>query len=145
MIRIQLGNPLLNNQYGGMAEEFFHTAQVEILDDQKKPNTTMSIEQLFPNGCVWKWLVPHCTQWFCWSLSLWKMAISLGRLTLFSDKPKFAQCFQVGALLDDDWWVYHTLISVVSMVKKRPSALAVCEKPTALWKTGDQNPCPIGW
>ena len=20
-------------------------------------------------GCVWKWLVPHCTQWFCWSLS----------------------------------------------------------------------------
>ena len=24
---------------------------------------------------------PHCTQWFCWSLSLWKMAISLGRLT----------------------------------------------------------------
>ena len=32
-------------------------------------------------GCVWKWLVPHCTQWFCWSLSLWKMAISLGILT----------------------------------------------------------------
>ena len=27
-----------------------------------------------PFGCVWKWLVPHCTQWFCWSLSLWKMA-----------------------------------------------------------------------
>ena len=25
--------------------------------------------------------VPHCTQWFCWSLSLWKMAISLGILT----------------------------------------------------------------
>ena len=22
--------------------------------------------------------VPHCTQWFSWSLSLWKMAISLG-------------------------------------------------------------------
>ena len=20
-------------------------------------------------GFVWKWLVPHCTQWFCWSLS----------------------------------------------------------------------------
>ena len=36
-------------------------------------------------GCVWKWLVPHCTQWFCWSLSLlngcnWEY-------TLFSDKP----------------------------------------------------------
>ena len=25
--------------------------------------------------------VPHCTQWFSWSLSLWKMAISLGILT----------------------------------------------------------------
>ena len=25
-------------------------------------------------GCVWKCCVPHCTQWFCWSLSLWKMA-----------------------------------------------------------------------
>ena len=21
------------------------------------------------NGCVWKCCVPHCTQWFCWSLS----------------------------------------------------------------------------
>ena len=27
-----------------------------------------------PPGCVWKCRVPHCTQWFCWSLSLWKMA-----------------------------------------------------------------------
>ena len=34
-----------------------------------------------PLGCVWKCCVPHCTQWFCWSLSLWKMAISLGILT----------------------------------------------------------------
>ena len=24
----------------------------------------------WPCGFVWKWLVPHCTQWFCWSLSL---------------------------------------------------------------------------
>ena len=31
-----------------------------------------------PFGYVWKCCVPHCTQWFCWSLSLWKMAISLG-------------------------------------------------------------------
>ena len=23
------------------------------------------------NGCVWKCRVPHCTQWFCWSLSLY--------------------------------------------------------------------------
>ena len=30
--------------------------------------------QQFLHGCVWKCCVPHCTQWFCWSLSLWKMA-----------------------------------------------------------------------
>ena len=34
-------------------------------------------------GFVWKWLVAHCTQWFCWSLSLWKMAISLGIYPIF--------------------------------------------------------------
>ena len=33
------------------------------------------------HGFLWKCCVPHCTQWFCWSLSLRKMAISLGRLT----------------------------------------------------------------
>ena len=38
-------------------------------------------------GCVWKCCVPHCTQWFCWSLSLWKMAISLGIYPTFSDIP----------------------------------------------------------
>ena len=38
-------------------------------------------------GCVWKCCVPHCTQWFCWSLSRFEMAISLGIYTLFSDKP----------------------------------------------------------
>ena len=31
--------------------------------------------------------VPHCTQWFCWSLSLWKMAISLGILTQHFQLP----------------------------------------------------------
>ena len=31
--------------------------------------------------CYWKCCVPLCTQWFSWSLSLWKMAISLGILT----------------------------------------------------------------
>ena len=36
--------------------------------------------------------VPHCTQWFCWSLSLWKMAISLGILT---------QHFQVQTHIDN--------------------------------------------
>ena len=32
-------------------------------------------------GFVWKCCVPRKTQWFSWSLSLWKMAISLGILT----------------------------------------------------------------
>ena len=37
------------------------------------------------SGCVWKCLVlvPRKTQWFCWSLSLWKMAISLGIYPIF--------------------------------------------------------------
>jgi hypothetical protein len=38
MIRIQLGNPLLNNQYGGMAEEFEHCSDGDsvgaLLDDE---------------------------------------------------------------------------------------------------------------
>ena len=41
----------------------------------------------FLYGCVWKCCVPHCTQWFCWSLSLWKMASSLGIYPTCSDKP----------------------------------------------------------
>ena len=28
----------------------------------------------FAYGCVWKCSVPYYPQWFCWSLSLWKMA-----------------------------------------------------------------------
>ena len=32
-------------------------------------------------GCVWKCRVPLKPVWFCWWLSLWKMAISLGILT----------------------------------------------------------------
>ena len=39
-------------------------------------------------GCVWKWLVPHWTQWFWWSLSLWKMAISLN-IPYFQTNPFF--------------------------------------------------------
>ena len=34
-------------------------------------------------GLVWKCCVPHCTQWFCWSLSLLNMAISLGVYPIF--------------------------------------------------------------
>ena len=44
-------------------------------------NTKSSQTDLDTSGFVWKCCVPHCTQWFCWSLSLWKMAISLGILT----------------------------------------------------------------
>ena len=32
-----------------------------------------SLKNLMENF-VWKCCVPHCTQWFCWSLSVWKMA-----------------------------------------------------------------------
>ena len=54
--------------------------------DKKGPCGTPSRNALLRRcGFVWKWLVPHCTQWFCWSLSLlngynWEY-------TLFSDKP----------------------------------------------------------
>ena len=41
-------------------------------------------------GCVWKCCVPLFTQWFCWSLSLWKMAISLGILTQHFQTNPFA-------------------------------------------------------
>ena len=49
------------------------------------------------HGCVWKCCVPHCTQWFCWSLSLlngynWEY-------TLFSDKPTWWSVFVAGAVL----------------------------------------------
>ena len=39
---------------------------------------------------IWVCLKMSCTpitQWFCWSLSLWKMAISLGRLTQHFQLP----------------------------------------------------------
>ena len=60
-------------------------------------------------GFVWKCCVPHCTQWFCWSLSLWKMAISLGIYPTFSDKPisidVLASLWCDMASLQIFWWV----------------------------------------
>ena len=44
-------------------------------------DTTYFRRQIIGDMGVSENSVPHCTQWFCWSLSLWKMAISLGRLT----------------------------------------------------------------
>ena len=39
------------------------------------------------NGFVWKCCVPHCTQWFCWSLSLLN-GYFIGNINpTFSDKP----------------------------------------------------------
>ena len=39
------------------------------------------------HGCVWKCCVPHCTQWFCWSLSLLN-GYFIGNINpTFSDKP----------------------------------------------------------
>ena len=50
------------------------------------PNFTTTI------GCVWKCRVPHCTQWFCWSLSLWKIGYFIGNINpTFSDKPNHQQ------------------------------------------------------
>ena len=70
--------------------------------------------------------VPHCTQWFCWSLSLWKMAISLGIYPIFRQTqmdqswPNVSRCLKISQ--DDQdvclglphqtelywlWTVYH--------------------------------------
>ena len=81
-------------------------------------------------GCVWKCCVPHCTQWFCWSLSLWKMAISLGRLT---------QHFQVQTqhFLAIKWlfhWEYtqhfqvqtHIILVKVFGISQGPKSPAAC-------------------
>ena len=58
-----------------------------------------AIKPSLSDGCVWKWLVPHCTQWFCWSWSLYKMAMSLGRLTQhFQTNPDHIWCTATGAL-----------------------------------------------
>ena len=45
--------------------------------------TVGSGSQEMPHMGLSKNSVPHCTQWFCWSLSLWKMAISLGIYPIF--------------------------------------------------------------
>ena len=52
-------------------------------NDRDWPNKITRIME----NMIWNYMglsensVPHCTQSFCWSLSLWKMAISLGILT----------------------------------------------------------------
>ena len=39
-----------------------------------------------PYGFVWKWLVPHWTQWFCWSLSLLN-GYFIGNIPYFQTNP----------------------------------------------------------
>ena len=52
-------------------------------------------------GCVWKWLVPHCTQWFSWSLSLLN-GYFIGNINpTFSDKA-----------------IWHEDLAIVSSVQK---------------------------
>ena len=46
------------------------------------------------------------TQWFCWSLSLWKMAISLGIYPTFSDIPTCWAKSPASAALEDVFWSY---------------------------------------
>ena len=54
--------------------------------------------------------VPHCTQWFCWSLSLWKMAISLGILTQhFQTNPYFSSCFPYRSPLNGAAMAYNPI------------------------------------
>ena len=38
------------------------------------------------SGFVWKWLVPHCTQWFSWSLSLLN-GYFIGNIPYFQTNP----------------------------------------------------------
>ena len=42
--------------------------RIKSRDKWKKNTRTSNIPIKY--GCVWKWLVPHYPQWFCWSLSL---------------------------------------------------------------------------
>ena len=50
--------------------------------------------------------VPHCTQWFSWSLSLWKMAISLRILT---------QHFQTNPNINQTWFqLYYIAIWLIN-------------------------------
>ena len=44
-------------------------------------------------GFVWKCSVPHCTQWFCWSLSRFEKWLFQWEYTPFSDIPKMAVCY----------------------------------------------------
>ena len=46
-------------------------------------------------GFVWKWLVPHCTQWFCWSLSLLKNCYFIRGIPHFQTYPYMLTAFQV--------------------------------------------------
>ena len=54
----------------------------------KSQNSSSSSMSWFSTWvCYWKCSVPLLSLWFSWSLSLWKMAISLGIYPTFSDKP----------------------------------------------------------
>ena len=55
--------------------------------------------------------VPHCTQWFCWSLSLWKMAISLGILTQHFQTNPFTS-----HILWKIWWNIFQMFETTKQV-----------------------------
>ena len=60
-----------------------------ILDDSRVDFRGLPHCWTSPFGCVWKCRVPHCTQWFCWSLSLLN-GYFIGNINpTFSDKPIF--------------------------------------------------------
>ena len=51
---------------------WFNPLSSFIRNYQVSPSNNTKLSHDFPmksHGCVWKWLVPLFTQWFCWSLS----------------------------------------------------------------------------
>ena len=50
-------------------------------------STAVGIVLICSKGCVWKCCVPHCTQWFCWSLSLLN-GYFIGNIPYFQTNPK---------------------------------------------------------
>ena len=68
---------------------FFHTSarQHSPKDSAQHRGIRCFVELLHHLGVSENRLNPHCTQWFSWWLSLWTMAISLGRLTQHFQLP----------------------------------------------------------
>ena len=78
-------------------------------------------------GRVWKCCVPHCTQWFCWSLSLWKMAISLGIYPILRNVHPFGHLTADPQVLLCNAQEARCVPSVTLCV----ASISACERPAA--------------